>query len=110
MKLFWNDINNNKYLLGILYKKEGMYYFEINEDGLKIALRHGCFGIGKINILEKTNKSEELFDFFKNRIPSKDNPDIDKFLSSIGLDDYDEYEILKRTGTRLLTDRYYLED
>ncbi len=110
MKLFWSDIDNNEYLLGKLYKKENYYYFEINEDGLGMALRHGCFGIGQINILEKINKSEELFDFFKNRIPSKDNPNIDNFLRSIGLDEYDEYEILKRTGARLLTDRYFLKE
>jgi len=110
MKLFWSDINDNKYLLGELNKDDGYYYFEINEDGLKMALRQGCFGIGRINILEKINKSEELFDFFKNRIPPKDNQDIDRFLKSIGLEEYDEYEILKRTGARLVTDRYFLED
>ena len=110
MKLFWSDINNYNYLLGELYKKEDFYYFEINENGLKMALRHGCFGIGRINILEKINKSEELFEFFKNRIPPKDNPDIDLFLNSIGLEEYDEYEILKRTGARLVTDRYFLEE
>lgn len=110
MKLFWSDINDNRYLLGEFYKKEGFYYFEINEEGLKIALKHGCFGLGKINILEKVNKSEELFDFFKNRIPPKGNPDINRFLKSIGLEEYDEYEILKRTGARLITDRYFLEE
>ena len=108
MKLYWNDIEENKYLLGELYKKDNYYYFKINEDGLGMALKHGCFGIGKINILEKTNKSEDLFEFFKNRIPREDSPNIDDFLKSIGLEEYDEYEILKRTGARLLTDRYFL--
>ena len=110
MKLFWSDADENKYLLGRLYKEEDYYYFEINEDGLKMALRQGCFGIGKINILEKTNKSKELFDFFKNRIPKEDNPDIESFLESIGLEEYNEFEILKRTGARLLTDRYFLKE
>ncbi len=110
MQLFWNDIKNNKYLLGNLYKKEEFYYFEINENGLKQALRHGCFGIGKINILEKVSKSKELFDFFKNRIPQKDSPNIEDFLEKINLTQYDEFEILKKTKARLLTDRYYLEE
>ena len=110
MKLFWSDIEKNKYLLGELYKKDNIFYFEINEDGLKMALKHGCFGIGTINILEKTNKSDELFDFFKNRIPREDSPNIHEFLRSINLEEYDEYEILKRTGARLLTDRYFLEE
>lgn len=108
MKLFWSDINNNKYLLGELSKKDKIYFFEINEDGLKLALKHGCFGIGRINISKRINTSEYLFDFFKNRIPQKDSPDIINFLHSIALEKYDEFEILKRTGGRLSTDRYFL--
>ena len=110
MKLFWNDIKNNKYLLGILFRKDGYYHFDINEDGLKQALHHGCFGIGTINLSKKTIKHKELFDFFKNRIPKKNNPNIDKILKEINLVEYDEYEILKKTGSRLSTDRYYLEE
>ena len=110
MNLFWTDVKNNKYLLGNLYKKDDYFYFDINETELKQAILHGCFGIGTINISRKTNKSKELFDFFKNRVPEKDNVNIDNFLKSINLETYDEYEILKKTKGRLLTDRYFLED
>ena len=110
MKLYWSDIKGNNYLLGTLYKENEYYYFEIVEDGLSNALRHGCFGIGSINISQRVNKSKELFDFFKNRIPKEDSANINEFLSSIGLKEYDQVEILKRTGARVITDRYYLEE
>lgn len=110
MKLFWNDINNFSYYLGDLYKENEYYVFYINEIGLSKALKKGCFGIGSINITNKINKSKQLFDFFKNRIISKNSPHIDEFLQNIGLKQYDEYEILKRTHLNLLTDNYFLED
>ena len=110
MKLFWNDVENNKYYLGDLKKEENEYIFIINEEGLKMALKHGCFGIGNIDITKHENRSNELFDFFKNRIPKRDDEEIEVFLQIIGLEEYDEYEILKRTKAKLPTDRYYLEE
>lgn len=110
MNLFWNDINKNKYLLGVL-KKEGEYfYFKLNYDGLKNAMQHGCFGVGNIDISSELHKSKELFSFFKNRIPQKDNVNIKEILEQYSIQEYDEIELLKKTQGRLLTDRYYLEE
>ena len=109
MKLFWEDKDGNKYLLGILDKKNNYYYFEKNNEGLSLAMNHGCFGIGNIDFTQDVIKSETLFPFFKNRIPNIDNPNIKEILESYGLKEYDEYELLKRSRGSLLTDKYYLE-
>ena len=109
MKLFWEENKNKRYLLGILYRKDNYYYFERNKEGLFSAIQHGCFGIGNMDLTKDINKSESLFPFFKNRIPSIDNVDIQNILKKYNLKEYDEYELLKRTHGCLLTDKYYLE-
>ena len=109
MKLFWEDNENNKYMLGQLYKKDNYYYFEKNQDGLTMAINHGCFGLGNIDLTKDINKSENLFSFFKNRLPNKNNPNIKDLLKSYNLEEYDEYALLERTHGCLLTDKYYLE-
>jgi len=109
LNLYWEDKDKNVYLLGKLYKKETKHYFDINEEGLKKATHHGCFGIGEINLQYTNHVSDELFSFFKRRIPSKDNPNIEEILKELNLSEYDEMEILKKTKGVLITDRYYLE-
>lgn len=109
MKLFWNDVNGNSYFIGTLSKDEDYFSFELNNNGLKEAMRHGCFGIGNIDISKESHKSKELFHFFKNRIPRKDAIDIDRILEQYDMKEYDEMELLEKTQGRLITDRYYLE-
>jgi len=109
MKLLWEDKDGNKYLLGKLYKEDNCYYFEKNIEGLSLAIRHGCFGIGNMDLTQDIIKSNTLFSFFKNRIPSIDEENIKEILQSYGLEEYDEYELLKRTHGSLLTDNYYLD-
>jgi len=109
LKLYWRDINNNTYMLGKLYKSNQKYCFDINEDGLKNAAHNGCFGIGEMNLLYTNHVSDTLFDFFKRRIPSKDNINIEQILIELDMEEYDEMELLAKTKGILDTDRYYLE-
>jgi hypothetical protein len=109
MELKWEDKDGNKYLLGTLYKKDNYYYFEKNNEGLLEAMNHGCFGIGSMDLTKDIIKSEKLFSFFRNRIPSIDHPNIKDILKSYNLEEYDEMELLKRTHGSLLTDKYFLE-
>lgn len=109
LKLYWKDNNQNVYMLGKLYKNNEKYYFDIDEEELKKATHNGCFGIGEINLLYKEHVSNTLFNFFKRRIPSKNNVNINEILKELGMKEYDEMELLKRTKGILDTDRYYLE-
>ena len=109
LKLYWEDINNNKYHIANLDKKDSVFMLDILEDNLKKATHNGCMGISGINLLANHHESDKLFAFFANRIPSRDYRDIDEFLKKYQLEDYDEMEILKKTSGRLLTDRYYIE-
>ena len=109
LKLFWNDVKGNKYHLGNLYKTEDIYHFDIIEEQFKDAVRHGCFGIGNLDITKNKLESKELFEFFKNRIPKENELNLEKLKNYYGLDKYEEMEILRVTEGRLLKDRYYLE-
>ena len=109
LNLYWKDNNRNIYMLGTLYRNDGKYYFDINEDGLKKATHHGCFGIGEINLLYNNHVSDKLFHFFKRRIPSEDSVNIEEILEEFNMNEYDEMELLKKTKGVLQTDRYFLE-
>lgn len=109
LNLYWKDNDNNVYLLGELYKIEDLYHFDINFNGLKNATHHGCYGIGEFNLLYEKHTSEKLFSFFKRRIPEEQQENISKILREVGMEKYDEMELLKRTKGILDTDKYYIE-
>lgn len=110
LKLYWKDINKNTYILGKLYRTNEKYCFDIDEEELKKAAHHGCFGIGEINLMYTNHVSDTLFSFFKRRIPSKEHIKIKEILEELELEEYDEMELLAKTKGILDTDRYYLEE
>jgi len=109
LNLYWRDDENNIYLLGKLYQRDKLYHFDINFQGLKEATHHGCFGIGEINLLHEKHTSENLFRFFKRRIPGENHIKISEIMEELGMEKYDEMELLKRTKGILDTDKYFLE-
>lgn len=109
LNLYWKDNNENSYMLGKLYKNNEKYCFDINEKELKRATHKGCFGIGEINLLYNHHISDKLFSFFKRRIPSKDNPNIEEIMRELNIKEYNEIELLEKTKGILDTDRYYIE-
>ena len=109
LKLFWKDSKNVSYHLADLLYENEKYILKTKEENLKDAIKHGCFGIGNFGFLKNHYESNKLFDFFKNRIPSKDNSKIDKILQDLNIKEYNEMEILKATKGILVEDRYYLE-
>ena len=109
LKLFWTDAKGIQYHLGNLYKNENKYCFDIIEEELKKAVRHGCFGIGSIDISKNKHESNELFKFFKKRIPKENELTTEELIQYYGIDKYDDMEILKITEGRVIEDRYYLK-
>ena len=105
LQLIWKK--DREYKLGIL-EKEQEYIFKINEKELKCAIEKGCMGIGNFDFLKNEYRSNELFSFFKNRIPEENNINIKEILEEYEIKSYDEMELLKKTKGQLLTDNYYL--
>lgn len=106
--LKWEDIKGNEYSLGLLDKKENKYIFILKEEEYKKALKNGCAGIGLLGI--ESQESNELFQFFRERIPGKESPRLNLFMGMFGLEEYDEMELLKRSEARVTTDRFFVEE
>lgn len=101
--LVWESKKSGKrYVVGRLTKNNQykfQYFRNITkalEDGFSLLL---CFPE-----LEKIYKSEKLFPVFSSRLPDKKRKDIQRILVKYGLEEYDEYELLKRSGTKLPID------
>lgn len=69
---------------------------EADEDGFEPLL---CFPD-----LNKKYEDEKLFSVFSSRLPDKKRKNIKDILKKYGLEDYDEYTLLKRSGARLPID------
>ena len=108
LNLFWEDKEKNTYNLGILYKENELYKFDIFEENLRKAIKNGCYGIGNFVFLNMHYESEELFDFFENRLPNEE--DCKKLMQLYNIEKYDVLEILKMTQGRKFTDRYWIEE
>ena len=68
LNLYWKDNNENTYMLGTLYKNDDKYYFDINEEGLKQATHHGCYGVGELNLLYNNHPNNFLHYRLQNNI------------------------------------------
>ena len=55
-------------------------------------------------------ESENLFPIFSSRLPDKKRRDIKKILEKYGLKEFDEFELLRRSGARLPIDTYEFID
>ena len=104
--LMWQAPSNGRsYIVGKLIKGDG-YEFQYCKE-INLAIKNGfcpliCFG--NIN---KSYKSEELFPVFSSRLPHRKRKDIDKILKKYDLKEFDDYELLKRSGAKLPIDHLY---
>lgn len=101
--LIWKSEKSRKqYVVGQL-TRNGQYEFryckEVKDaiaDGFKLLL---CF-----QELDRVYKDEKLFSVFASRLPDKKRRDMKEILQKYGLNEYDEYMLLKRSGARLPID------
>ena len=92
----WEDSEMNKYRIGLLAKIGNYYYLKMkSKKNSSIAYQKGCIGITGFQN-ERVYKSEELFDFFKNRIFNTQSNNL--------------CEELKITSARTMTDSFWVEE
>jgi len=112
--LKWKNYKTNKkYVIGALCKENQKYFFKLNSNGLKEARQAGFFQKLEFNDENKIYSSQELFTMFKVRIfePEKyTDEQMKEYLNKYGLEEYDEFEILKKTKGILMTDNFSLEE
>ena len=100
------DRYGNKILIGELTKKEDEYSFRYTLDTTDKP--EGFIKVPTFKDINRVYTSKSLFLFFVNRLFDKSRPDLPQLLEKYGLNDYDEWELLKATRARLVTDGYEL--
>lgn len=101
--LVWKEPKSRRqYIIGQLSKNgqfEFNYGFEIND-----AIEKGFSLLIAFKDINKVYKSDMLFPVFSSRLPDKKRNDINKILCKYGMEEYDDYKLLKRSGAKLPID------
>ena len=97
-------MNNSVYLL---YKNEPMGELIKDTNGYKFRYLPEYKGKRLIVFPEdKEYHHKTLFPIFSCRLPYERRPDIQDILEEYGMTEYDEFELLKRSGAKLPTDDF----
>ena len=105
--LVWTDVNTGKkYKVAMLYKENGKFYFKYILENVKEAEKYGFNLLVAFRTLNATYENPQLFAVFSSRLPEETRPEIKEILRTYGMTEYDEFELLKRSGAKLPTDNY----
>lgn len=112
--IFWTPSRDDKlpyrFLIGVLSKySSGKYEFKYSFS----AETYKCMGFNGIEAFPDFNKtytSDRLFPVFSSRLPDKNRKDISKILKKYGLKEYDEFQLLIRSGGKLPIDNLEFTD
>lgn len=101
--LIWKSEESGKqYIVGQL-TKNSRYEFEYCEE-VREALEDGFVPLLCFPDVNKIYEAERLFPVFSSRLPDRKRKNIRDILEKYGLEKYDEYLLLKRSGARLPID------
>lgn len=101
--LIWKSEQTRKqYIIGQL-TKNGQYEFQYGEE-VQAAMADGFQPLLCFPDLNKVYKNDRLFTIFTSRLPDRKRKNIQTILDKYGLDKYDDYMLLKRSGARLPID------
>lgn len=116
--LKWNDYKTNtKYLIGALFrdKEKGKYYFKLSKTHIENAVEKGVISkaIIPFSDFNKIYESDNIFSIFKIRLPNIErysSEELQELLSDLDMDEFDEFEYLKKTNGILATDNFIVEE
>lgn len=100
--VIWQDpFTRRRYNVGRL-SRNGKYEFQYDSE-IDEARASGFMGILPFEE-KRVYTSESLFPVFAGRLPDRKRRDINKILEKYGMDDYDDFELLRRSGARVPID------
>ena len=107
--LIWKCASNRRqYIVGQL-TKNGQYEFQYCNE-IQDAIEVGFTPLVSFEKIDYVYKSETLFPVFASRLPDKKRKDINKILEKYGLEEYDSYQLLKKSGAKLPIDNLQFID
>lgn len=105
--LVWNSpITHKKYKVAELYKENGKFYFKYLLENVKEAEKDGFVLLIAFPSVNATYENKQLFAVFSSRLPEETRPEIKDILATYEMEEYDEFELLKRSGAKLPIDNY----
>lgn len=116
--LKWVDYRTQKkYLIGALFrdKEKGKYYFKLSKAHIEKALKEGAINetILPFSDYDKIYESDEIFAIFKIRLPKIEKyseDELEELLKDMQMEEYDEFEYLRKTKGILMTDKFIVEE
>jgi hypothetical protein len=97
--VYWKDPDSRqRFRIGQIEKNE-MYTFRYETD-LRDMVTKGFKPFFPFINVEEIYKSQELFSVFASRLPDPKRKDIGLILKKYGLNEYDSFELLKKSGGR----------
>lgn len=106
--LIWKDtVTKEKFKIGELSKENDKYVFEYDTGEVKLAMNHNFKPLLFFPSLNKRyERKGSLFPDIASRLPDRRRVDIKKILEKYNLKEYDEFELIKRSGAKLPTDTF----
>lgn len=104
--LIWKaEKNGKRYIVGQL-AKNGEYEFRYYEKEIREAIKEGFEPFFCFRELDKVYTDTVLFPVLASRLPDQENAKMTliKFCKNTDLKEFDEYELLKKSGARLPID------
>ena len=116
--LKWIDYKTNKkYLIGALCrdKVNKKYYFKMSKEHVEKALNDNAISKAMLPFydLNQIYESDQIFSIFKVRLPKIETyseDELKELLDSLDMNEYDEFEYLKKTKGILMTDKFIVEE
>lgn len=104
LAVIWKNADNGaRYEIGRLSKND-CYEFIYEKNNLDRAIANGFEPLVAFPNFEKTYKNDEVFPAFSSRLPDKRRKDINQILEKYDLNEYDAFELLRKSGGKLPTD------
>lgn len=101
--LFWfNGHTGKEFRIGRLTKSE-KFKFEYMAT-VRDAIADGFLLLPSFDSIGKKYECDIMFPTFSTRLPNKRRPDIEEILHKYSMSEYDEFELLKRSGAELPID------
>lgn len=107
--LIWKCSSNRRQYIVAQLTKNGQYEFKYCED-IEKAIKSGFELLVSFEKLDTVYKSEKLFPVFASMLPDRKRKDIGRILEKYGLDEYDAYQLLKKSGAKLPIDNLQFID
>lgn len=97
-----NPETRQRFVIGQITKNGG-YEFSYTDE-IRQAMKSGFSLLIAFPCLDTVYKNDLLFPAFSSRLPDRKRKDIDVILKKYGVDEFEEYELLKKSGARLPID------